>query len=158
MRSMTRVALASLMAIGLAGGVSASARANDIVPTPAPLSYDLVAEFGTKAGCVPLATVTRLMLRDQRELGGRTITLADGMDQAFADQWRHMAHLAPVTVKMVLAHGFAVGRAPSDVLIDTVEFNEQGCAISRTFLKGTVWDTILHGIADVLKNNPGHLI
>jgi hypothetical protein len=147
MRSTTRIALASLLAIGTSGGVYASAHADDILPTPSPPSYDLVAEFGTKAECVPIGTVARQMLLDEHRVGGRTLALTDGIDQAFADQWRRMAHAAPVKVKVVLAHGFTVGEAASDVVIDTVEFDEHGCAISRTLLRGTAWDTILHGVA-----------
>lgn len=158
MRSTTRIAFASLLAIGTSGVVYASARADDIIPTPAAPSYDLVSQFGTKSECVPVGTVAREMLLDQHKVGGRTLALTEGMDQAFADQWRHMAHMPPVRVKVVLAHGFAVGSAPSDVVIDTVEFDEQSCAISRTLLKSEAWDTILHGVADVLKTSTNDTI
>jgi hypothetical protein len=151
MRSTIRIALASLLAIGTSGGVYASAHADDIVPTPSPPSYDLVAEFGTKAECVPIGTIARQMMLDEHRVGGRTLALTDGIDQAFADQWRRMAHVKPVKVNVVLAHGFAVGDTPSDIVIDTVEFDTQGCAISRTLLKGTAWDSILHSVADGLK-------
>jgi hypothetical protein len=150
MRSTTKIALASLIAIGTSG-LYASAQADDVIPTPSPPSYDLVAEFGTKAGCVPIGTIAREMMLDEHRVGGRTLALTDGMDQAFADQWRHVAHLAPVKVRIVLAHGFAIASQPGDVVIDTVEFDEQGCAISRTLLKGAAWDVILHGVSDGLK-------
>ncbi len=153
MRSTTRIAFASLLAIGTSGGTCTLAHADDIVPMPAAPSYDLVAQFGTKSECLPVDTVAHQMLVDQSKVGGRTLALTEGMDQAFADQWRHMAHVAPVKVKVVLAHGFAVGNASSDVVIDTVEFDERGCAISRTLLNAAAWDTILHGIADVRKTN-----
>jgi hypothetical protein len=151
MRSTTKIALASLIAIGTSGGVYATAHADDTVPTPSPPSYDLVAEFGTKAECVPVGTMARQMLLDEHRVGGHTLALTDGMDQAFADQWRRIARSKPVKVKVVLAHGFAIGAAPADVVIDTVEFDDQGCAISRTFLKGAAWDTILNGIAKQMK-------
>ena len=150
MRSTTKIGLASLIAIGTSG-LYASARADDVIPTPLPPSYDLVAEFGTKAECVPIQTVAREMMIDEHRVGGRTLALADGMDQAFADQWRHIAHLAPVKVRIVLAHGFAISSEPGDVVIDTVEFDEQGCAISRTLLKGNAWDAILHRVSDGLE-------
>ena len=150
MRSTTKIGLASLIAIGTSG-LYASARADDVIPTPAPPSFDLVAEFGTKAECVPIQTVAHAMMIDEHRMGGRTLALADGMDQAFADQWRHIAHLAPVKVRIVLAHGFAIASEPGDVVIDTVEFDEQGCAISRTLLKGNAWDAILHSVSDGLK-------
>ena len=85
MRSTTRIAFASLLAIGTSGGVYASAHADDIIPTPAPPSYDLVAQFGTKSECVTVDTVAREMLLDQHQVGGRTLALTEGMDQAFAD-------------------------------------------------------------------------
>src|SRR5262249_27443196 len=97
--------------------------------------------------CLPVETIARQMLLDQRKVGGRTIAMTQGMDQAFADQWREMAHVQSVKVKLVLAHGFAVGRSPSGVVVDTAEFDEQGCAISRTLLKSVAWDAILHGVA-----------
>jgi hypothetical protein len=147
MRSITKVAFASLLAIGTSSGMYGLALADDIVPTPTPPSYDLVSQFGTKSECVPVTTVARQMLLDQRKVGGKTIALTQGIDQAFADQWREMAHMQPVKVKIVLAHGFAVGSGGSDVVIDTVEFDENGCAISRTLLKSTAWDAILHGVA-----------
>src|SRR6202011_6099579 len=108
MRSTTRIAFASLLAIGTSGGVFAPAHADDIIPTPSPPSYDLVTRLGTKSECVPVDTVAREMLLDQHKVGGRTLALTEGMDQAFADQWRQMAHMPPVKVKVVLAHGFAV--------------------------------------------------
>ena len=147
MRSTTKIAFASLIAIATSGPAYAPAYADDIIPTPRPPSYDLVARFGTKSECVPVGTVARQMLLDQRKVGGRTLALTEGMDQAFADQWRQMAHMPQVTVRVVLAHGFPLGRTPADVMIDTVEFDEHGCAISRTLLKSTAWDAILHGVA-----------
>ena len=147
MRSAIKIACASLLAIGTSTGIIGLAFADDIVPTPTPPSYDMVAKFGTKSECVPVETVARQMLRDQRKVGGRTLALKEGMDQAFADQWRQMAHLPGVTVKVVLAHGYVVGRKLSDVVVDTVEFDEHGCAISRTLLKSAAWDAILHGVA-----------
>jgi hypothetical protein len=147
MRSTIKIAVASVLAITTSTGVYGLALADDIVPTPTPPSYDLVNEFGTKSECLAFATVARQMLLDQRKVGGRTIAMTKGMDQAFADRWREMAHLPAVKVKVVLAHGYAVGSAASDVMIDTVEFDEQGCAISRTLLKSTAWDAILHGVA-----------
>jgi hypothetical protein len=159
MRSTTRIALASVLAIGTSGYLYTSARADDIVvPPPAPPSYDLVAQFGSKSECVPMVAVARQMLIDQSKVGGRTLALTDGIDQAFADQWRHMAHAAPVKVKVVLAHGFAVGDASADVVIDTVEFDDHGCAISRTLLKSGAWDTILHGVSDALKTDANDTI
>src|SRR5205823_1661757 len=115
MRSTIKIAFASLLAIGTSSGIYGLAHADDIIQTPAPPSYDMVAEFGTKSECVPVETVARQMLLDQRKLGGRTLALTKGMDQAFADQWRQMAHLPGVTVKVVLAHGYAIGQKPSDV-------------------------------------------
>ena len=150
MRSTTKIAFASLIAIATSG-LYASARADDVLPTPVPPSYDLVAEFGTKAECVPIGTIAREMMLDEHRVGGRTLAFTDGMDQAFADQWRHAAHMATVKVRIVLAHGFAIASEPGDVVIDTVEFDEHGCAISRTLLKGAVWDVILHGVSDGLK-------
>ena len=157
MRSTTKIALASLIAIGTSG-LYASARADDIIPNPSPPSFDLVAEFGTKAECVPIGTVAHQMLIDEHRVGGRTLALADGMDQAFADQWRHLAHMAPVKVRIVLAHGFTIDSQPADVVIDTVEFDEQGCAISRTLLKGSAWDAILNGVQKGLKANANNTI
>jgi hypothetical protein len=158
MRSTTKVALASLLAIGTSAGVYGLAHADDIIPTPTPPSYDLVSEFGTKAECVPVGTVARQMLLDQRKVGGKTVALTKGMDQAFADQWREMAHMQPVKVKLVLAHGFAAGSTASDVVIDTVEFDENGCAISRTLLKSVAWDAILHGVAGGQPSNANDTI
>jgi hypothetical protein len=147
MRSTIKIAFASLLAIGTSNGMYGLAHADDIVPTPNPPSYDLVAKFGTKSECVQVETVARQMLRDQRKLGGRTLAFTKGMDQAFADQWRQIAHLPAVKVSAVLAHGYAVGRRPTDTVIDTVEFDEHGCAISRTLLKSAAWDAILHSVA-----------
>jgi len=147
MRSTIKIAIASALAIGTSTGMYGLASADDIVPTPTPPSYDLVTEFGTKSECVAVATVARQMLLDQRKLGGRTIALTQGMDQAFANQWRQLAHANEVKVKGVLAHGFSVGSGASDVVVDTVEFDDQGCAISRTLLKSAAWDAILHGVA-----------
>jgi len=147
MRSTTKIAFATMLAIGTSTGVYGLAYGDEIVPNPAPLSYDLVAQFGTKAECVPVETIAHQMLIDQGKVGGRTIAMTQGMDQAFADQWRELTHTPSVKVKVVLAHGFATGNASSDVVVDTVEFDENGCAISHTLLHSGAWDAILHGIA-----------
>ena len=147
MRPTIKIAIACGLATAASTGVYGLALADDIVPTPTPPSYDLVTEFGTKSECVPFVTVMHQMLLDQGKVGGKTLALTKGMEQAFADQWRAMAHMPAVKVKLVLAHGYATGPAPSDVVIDTVEFDDHGCAISRTLLKSAAWDAILHGVA-----------
>ena len=146
MRSTIKIAIASVLAIATSTGVYGLALADDIVPTPTPPSFDLVSEFGTKSECVPFTTVARQMLRDERKVGGHTIAMTHGMDQAFADHWREMAHMPTVKVNVVLAHGYPVGDRDSDVVVDTVEFDDHGCAITRTLLKSAAWDAILHGV------------
>jgi hypothetical protein len=126
----------------------ASARADDIIQTPASPSYDLIQQFAEKSECLAFTTVARQMLLDQGVHGGRMVAFTNGMEQAFADEWRHLAHLAPVKVRLVLAHGFAVGDTPSDVVVDTVEFDANGCAISRTLLTSAAWNSILQGMAE----------
>lgn len=74
--------------------------------------------------------------------GGRVFVLADGLEQAFADAWRYQADVGPVAVSSVVAHLF---KAPDGAgyMVDVVEIDGAGCAMSRTILSGGDWNMLL---------------
>ena len=88
------------------------------------------------------------MLRDERKVGGHTIAMTHGMDQAFADHWREMAHMPTVKVNVVLAHGYPVGDRGFGRRrrYGRVRRPWLRRAITRTLLKSAAWDAILHGV------------
>jgi hypothetical protein len=112
---------------------------------PAPLSPDFLASAGTKAECVAQQTVAERMLGEEDADGGKTLALTDGMDQDFADEWRVLINVPKVEVRVVLAHGLESPRQRSATIIEVVEFDASGCAISRTRLSGAEWDRIVDG-------------
>ena len=92
--------------------------------------------------CRSVADVTGELKVDEEMLGGKTIALTGGLEQAFSDAWRHQigGHTVPVT--LVVGHAFADPRN-GDLFVDTVEFGDGGCAISRTMLPVDAWNSIL---------------
>ena len=82
-------------------------------------------------------------LRNSRDLlGGRIVGIVGGADQSFADTWRGLVGQRPVTVSLILAHGFT--RAiDSRRYVEIIEFDGNGCAFTKTFIPDNLWDTIL---------------
>jgi len=68
--------------------------------------------------------------------------MVGGADQSFADAWRSLVGLRPVKVSLILAHGFTRPIDDSDH-VEIIEFGGNGCALSRTFIPGSLWDTII---------------
>ncbi|MCP4384012.1 MAG: hypothetical protein GY798_21825 [Hyphomicrobiales bacterium] len=95
---------------------------------------------GSFTGCLTDGDVVRRLNQEQQKVGGETVTLIDGLDQAFADEWRREAAMETVTVSAVFAHVIGNG---SDAIVDVVELDETGCAMSRTLLSGDDWDYLL---------------
>ncbi|WP_421726321.1 hypothetical protein [Bauldia sp.] len=113
-----------------------------LLPTPTTAGVELfVAEMGSGAnGCLTEVDVIRRLNDERLKVGGETVTLVDGLDQAFADEWRRQASLATVDVSGVFAHVFGDG---ADAIVDVVELDGNGCAMSRTLLTGDDWDYLL---------------
>lgn len=95
---------------------------------------------GALNGCLTDDDVVRRLNDEQRKVGGETVTLVDGLDQAFADEWRRQAALETVAVSAVFAHVIGDG---GDAIVDVVELDAKGCAMSRTLLTGDDWDYLL---------------
>jgi hypothetical protein len=121
--------------------------AGEAVVPPRLLAASFIEAKANKAECIVPETILATMRADQAFLGGRTIALIEGADQNFVDQWRVLTQSDLVEVSLVLAHGFA-SPLNAQVLIDVVEFDTSGCALSRTLLPGESWNRIVGSLAE----------
>lgn len=96
--------------------------------------------------CVTDDEVISRLEAERNELGGETVMLAGGLEQAFADEWRRHTESAPVKVSTVLAHVLPEGDVS---FVDVVEIGTDGCALSRTILTEDDWRYLLVRAAGV---------
>jgi len=98
--------------------------------------------LGSGEICLPPQKVLERLQADQKAMGGKTVMLADGLQQSFSDAWRREAHVASVRVSTVVAHLFS-DETGSEWNADVVEFDASGCAMSRTLVPGDIWNALL---------------
>jgi hypothetical protein len=148
--------IAGLAILATAGGLMASAAFNGeaVVGQSAPMHGDAFpspimsgalfvnAQDSDGNTCMSRAAVISRLKVDMAKVGGEIYVLKGGLEQAFADEWRHQAHEKPVPVTGVVAHLFP--DAGGSDYADVVEFDGAGCAMSRTMLSGQDWDGILN--------------
>ena len=96
--------------------------------------------FGENMVCVQTEHALLQLDAERNQVGGETVILDKGLDQAFADTWRHHADQESVPVSAVLAH--VVGSSGEGV-VDVIEFDETGCAMTRTVLGLGDWGYLL---------------
>jgi hypothetical protein len=122
-----------------------SEREHATEPAPAPVTgvilfdeTELGAGFDSgRESCVTAARVLGIFAREIEIVGGEIQTLSGRLRQDFADQWRQTAGLARVDVSQVFAH--VVPRQDGDAVVDVVEFDIEGCALSRTLITRIEW-------------------
>jgi hypothetical protein len=90
--------------------------------------------------CIGDGEVISHLDAERERYGGEMVMLADGLDQAFADAWRQEAGGEPVAISAVFAHVFGEEDA---AMVDVVELDARGCALSRTLLTGDQWHFLL---------------
>ena len=131
--------LASLAILATAGGLVATAafdgEAVEVVspheesfppPVIASSLFVRVAADGDQQNvCMSSAAVITRLKAEMATVGGRIFVLTDGLEQSFADRWRHEAKLSTVPVSAVVAHAFP-SAAAEDILVDVVEFELSG--------------------------------
>jgi hypothetical protein len=100
------------------------------------------ASLGAKQSCLPQQKVLEHLQADQKTMGGKTVMLADGLQQSFSDAWRREARVSSVAVSSVVAHLFSDATG-TEWNADVVEFDAKGCAMSRTLVPGDVWNALL---------------
>ena len=102
----------------------------------------LKASLGSDSSCVSAQKVIDRLQADRKTMGGKTVMLADGLQQSFADAWRREAHVPSVKVSSVVAHLFS-DETGTDWNADVIEFDAGGCAMSRTLVPGDIWNALL---------------
>lgn len=142
--SAATVALANFTADPAIEDLSGPAFADEAEALLPPVPASGVALFATAdaPACMTGDAVISSLEADKAILGGETVMLADGLEQSFADAWRRQLDLNPVPVSTVIAHVFG-GEAAKDAMVDVVEFDAAGCAMSRTLISGDEWIAIL---------------
>ena len=101
---------------------------------------------GAVPACMTDEDVIQQLQADRDQLGGETVMLAGGLEQAFADTWRRQTNADLVEVSTVLAHVLPEGDAS---FVDVVEIGVDGCALSRTVITGDDWRYLLVQAAGV---------
>ena len=163
MKPFLPILAAFIAAVGVAGYATAESAGQDgfldrvvperehgIEPVPAPVSGNLLfaeTELGpdfnpARETCVPAPQVLAIFAREIELVGGEILTLSGRLQQEFADYWRQTAGLTTVNVSRVLAH-FVPGQ-DGDAIVDVVEIDAKGCAVSRTLLTGMEWAGLVH--------------
>jgi hypothetical protein len=115
-----------------------------LMPAP-PASGTPLLENTTAAACLTTDRMVASFEADKAMYGGELVLLADGLEQSFADTWRREVDAESVTVSTVIAH--TLTSADGDQLVDVVEFDKSGCALSRTILSGGDWSMLLETAA-----------
>jgi hypothetical protein len=100
------------------------------------------ASLGATTACVSAQKVLDRLQADRETIGGKTVMLADGLQQSFADAWRREAQVPSVKVSSVVAHLFS-DETGMDWNADVIEFDAKGCAMSRTLVPGDIWNALL---------------
>jgi len=99
------------------------------------------------ATCMPAEQILGVFALDVEAVGGEILALSGGLEQDFADQWREAVGMTPVDVSQVYAH--VVPAEDGDAIVDVVEVDAQGCALSRTLLSHTDWLELLGAVSGV---------
>ena len=90
---------------------------------------------------MPIGQILDIFALDLEAVGGEILALSGGLEQEFADQWRRAVGMSPVDVSQVFAH--VVPGVDGDAIVDVVEVDTQGCALSRTLLSQSDWLDLL---------------
>jgi len=114
---------------------------SEIAGVPAPVVGDELF-FAQNVGstCMNRDQVVDVFLADQAEFGGQTVEIISGRDQAFSDEWRDRTGGAKIEVSGVVGHVF---QESGDWTVDVVEFDRNGCAMSRTLLPNATWTDMI---------------
>jgi hypothetical protein len=99
------------------------------------------------ASCMPAEQILGVFALDVEAVGGEILALSGGLEQEFADQWRLAVGIAPVDVSQVFAH--VVPAEDGDAIVDVVELDGEGCALSRTLLSHDDWLDLLGAVRGV---------
>jgi hypothetical protein len=84
----------------------------------------------------------RTLQADQEVLTGKLVMLTDGLQQSFSHLWRQRTHARQVPVSRVIALLLA-DESQGQWKADVVEFDVNGCAMSRTLMPGNLWNVLL---------------
>jgi hypothetical protein len=137
------VALASIPEkITLDGATADAVPHAEEATLPAPVSgvpLFVADASGTVPACVTDTEVVRQLNADRARFGGETVKLGKGLDQAFSNEWRRDTGSKPVTVSGIFAHVFGA----DDTMVDLIEIDAGGCALSRTILTGDDFELLL---------------
>jgi hypothetical protein len=118
------------------------------IPTRAmPPANDPAKELQVERACIPADQILGVFALDVTHVGGEILALDNGLQQAFADSWRKTVGMPGVKVTQVYAH--IVPGEDGATVVDVVEIDQNGCALSRTLLSMDDWLEILKPLRSV---------
>jgi hypothetical protein len=164
MKPFVHVVLAASIATTTAIGAQALSVQKGYIPTPPVFEHegepslpspvtgaDLFTVSGgaveAPAACMPAEQILGVFALDVEAVGGEILALSGGLEQDFADQWRAAVGMNPVDVSQVYAH--VVPAEDGDAIVDVVEVDGEGCALSRTLLSHKDWLELLGAVSGV---------
>jgi hypothetical protein len=127
--------------------IDASEWHEEPMPTPTRAVAPAVEEdLQVERTCIPADQILGVFALDVTHVGGEILALDDGLQQAFADSWRKSVGLPGVKVTQVFAH---IVPGEGATVVDVVEIDQNGCALSRTLLSMDDWLEILKPLRTV---------
>jgi hypothetical protein len=118
-------------------------------PAPAPARASAPAldrDLQVERACIPADQILGVFALDVTHVGGEILALDDGLQQAFADSWRKSVGMPGVKVTQVFAH---IVPGEDATVVDVVEIDQNGCALSRTLLSMDDWLEILKPLRSI---------
>ena len=122
-------------------------------PLPMPVSQGPLIDVpegeaqGDASACIAANHMLSVLALDVQHVGGEVLLLSGGLEQAFADSWRHAVGLPSVQVSQVFAH--VVKQEDGNGVVDVIEIGSNGCALSRTLLAIDDWLFIMKPLESV---------
>jgi hypothetical protein len=110
----------ALVAAGLAFLISPMSYAAEL-PKPRPFAEIIPAHAGQ---CLTVDEMKPLFDQVIAEAGGRALVLTAGVQQRFADKWRHEVELEPVTISVTFVSLTSAAHV--------AEFDNKGCLLTMT--------------------------
>jgi hypothetical protein len=139
--------LAAFLTLGVSASADTAGTSTSNLPPPHPIG-GLSPVGGAGTPCVTPGSYMDAFKENKPPAGGKTIALTGGIEQAFSNAWRRHEGLEPISVALVVGYAYANPR-DDNIMVDTIEFGTDGCAVSRTLLSGDAWLALIRAASGI---------